>query len=410
MPTPRTTTEQAILIPDILPDTLVAKWLAQDPVMQAADSSFSVNEAEAAQVDASPYEWTANFSRQQRAYETGPHSNEWNFGIERTFRLPGKVSADEATANALRHIAQARRNQDRRQAIDDLYAAWFDWLQAQSRRQLLAEQYGAANQSVAAVTARVRGGDAALLEQKLAAAELSAIEGELRSAEIAETSAWAMLSARYPVEGYTAPALPDPQPIVHDGSWWQQQIIAASDALDATRANVVAAQASVDRARADRVPDPTIGVFTGREAFGDEQIVGINLSVPFPGARRSQELQKQLALADSAKQQLTLQERLTTGAARAAYATATGTYARWQLAITAARTLQENARLMQKAYTLGEQDFQALLLARRQALTATESEAAARIDALRSYVRLLLDAKVMGTRWWGRHEAQADEP
>ena len=65
----------------------------------------------------------------------------------------------------------------------------------------------------------------------------------------------------------------------------------------------------------------------------------------------------------------------------------------------AAETLQDNARLAQRAYTLGEQDLQALLLARRQALEAAEAQANAQVDALRSYYGLLLDAKLLWPNW-----------
>ena len=140
-------------------------------------------------------------------------------------------------------------------------------------------------------------------------------------------------------------------------------------------------------------------MFTGTEAYGEEKIVGLSVSMPIPGSRRSLELQKQLAGADQARQNLELVGRQLAGTGRSRYALALGNYERWKLTRSAAETLQDNARLAQRAYTLGEQDLQALLLARRQALEAAEAQANAQVDALRSYYGLLLDAKLLWPNW-----------
>jgi hypothetical protein len=50
---------------------------------------------------------------------------------------------------------------------------------------------------------------------------------------------------------------------------------------------------------------------------------------------------------------------------------------------------------MQRAYTLGEAELQALLLARRQATAATTSALQARVAALKAYYGLLVDAHLI---------------
>ena len=65
----------------------------------------------------------------------------------------------------------------------------------------------------------------------------------------------------------------------------------------------------------------------------------------------------------------------------------------------AATTLFDNAKLTQKAYQLGEGDVQLLLLARRQALMAAEDASSAKVAALRSYYRLLVNAKLLWPDW-----------
>ena len=58
-------------------------------------------------------------------------------------------------------------------------------------------------------------------------------------------------------------------------------------------------------------------------------------------------------------------------------------------------------KLMQRAYSLGESDLQALLSARRQATTAAQSALAARIAAIKAYYSLLVDAHLV---WDMEHE------
>jgi cobalt-zinc-cadmium efflux system outer membrane protein len=389
----------SVEVPLVLPEDLAKRWLQADPALQGADSAFDAAKAEAGQAAASPYEWNATYSRQQRDYGAGPKSNEWNAGLERTFRLPGKVRADQASAEAASTAAIARRSLARRSEVEALLGSWLDLLVARSVKALLAEQLQAAEQSVEAVGKRVRSGDAAVLEQRLASAELTGIQRQASEAAIAEASAWALLSSRYPVSGVETPALPEPVPVGQSANWWQERILSQSDRLAVIRAELARAEAGAERARADRIPDPTFGVFAGAEAYGEEKVVGLSVSMPIPGAQRSLELRKQLAGANQVRQDLDLVNRRLTGAARSLHAEAFGNYERWKLARSGAETLQDNARLAQRAYTLGEQDLQALLLARRQALVAAEAETKAQVDALRSYYGLLLNAKLLWPDW-----------
>ena len=57
--------------------------------------------------------------------------------------------------------------------------------------------------------------------------------------------------------------------------------------------------------------------------------------------------------------------------------------------------MQENARLTQRAYTLGEGDLQTLLLARRQAGAAANSALQAQLIALKAWYGLLVDAHLV---------------
>ena len=374
-----------VAIPLVLPESTALRWLTNDPALVSADNALAAANIEANQQALSPYDWVANGTYQRRDTGTGSNSNEWNVGLERTFRLPNKVKADEASAKAIRLIAPAEYKQARREAAEALLNAWFDWLAADARKTLLLSQQSSIEDNVAVVGKRVKSGDAAVLEQRLASAELIAIQRQVSEAKNAEVTAWTFLAARYQAtEEAKTTALPEPIAVPQDLSWWQTRMLAVNDQLTLAQAQVASAEALAQRAKAEQRPDPTFGVFTGREAYGSEKLIGVTASIPLSSKRRSLEVERQQAQVSVARQNLTLTEREQRAAIQASYTAATGYFERWQLAQQAATTLFDNAKLTQKAYQLGEGDVQLLLLARRQALMAAEDA----LPKLRLYVRI----------------------
>ena len=149
------------------------------------------------------------------------------------------------------------------------------------------------------------------------------------------------------------------------------------------------------RVRADRVPDPTVGVFTASEAFRRERVVGLSLSIPLAGSYRAQaaleaEQQAEVARAGVERETREIELEVATQVADAA-----SSLERWRLAEQATAAAGDAARLTQRAYLLGEADVQTLLLVRRQSLDAVNAAAAARADALRARYRLLIDAQLL---------------
>ncbi|MFX5583076.1 TolC family protein, partial [Acinetobacter baumannii] len=69
----------------------------------------------------------------------------------------------------------------------------------------------------------------------------------------------------------------------------------------------------------------------------------------------------------------------------AAITTVQSHYEGMQLAEESARSMSENARLMQRAYALGEGDLQSLLLTQRQAANSRQTALSARAAAIKSY-------------------------
>lgn len=380
----------------LLPTETARPLIEQDPSVVAARASLEAAKQEAGILEASPYEWTAKLSGQRRAVDNASsNSREWNAGIERTLRLPNKASADRDIGEATVMEAQARYSEARRQAAHELLTLWLDWLSAVQAQELASTNRGSAQENLEAVDKRSRAGDASKLDRNLAEAALSEQRRVENDAKTQANVASGRLNGRFPGLGHPARDFPVPVQADEDIAFWRDRILTQSHALKLAQAQLQKAQAQSGRARAEKMPDPTVGVFTASEAYGRERITGVSISIPIPGGQRSRRSEQSEFLAKAASQDMELMKRQLDMDIAAAIATAQGAYAGWQIAESGMSAMQESARLMQRAYTLGEAELQALLQVRLQATAAAQNALAARKDALKANYQLLIDANLV---------------
>lgn len=384
-------------VPGLLANEVARPLLEQDPRVATARAGLEVARQESNLLGKSPYEWTGKAQGQRRAVNDGARYIEWHVGIERTLRLGDKGTADRNLGLATIDEADARYGEAMHESGRELAALWVDWLAAERGRELSAENLSAAQENLRVVERRNRAGDASRLDMSLANADLAEQRRVDNDVQTAASAAWARLSTRFP--GLSRQSVPVPRAglITESDSAWRERILGASDTLKLAQVQVQIAQAQADRARAERQPDPTLGVFAAVEGGGREQIVGVTLSIPIPGGLRATRSAKALAGVDVARNALELRQRELEADIATALATARGSYTSLQMADESALTTQQNARLVQRAYTLGEGDLQTLLLARRQATAAANSALQASVAALRAYLALLIDAHLI----WG---------
>ena len=78
--------------PDLPPRAQVVDALQRSPLVRAAGAQINVEEARGRKLDAGPHEWNLRLIEQQRRVRLDPAGryNEWEVGIERALRLPGK--------------------------------------------------------------------------------------------------------------------------------------------------------------------------------------------------------------------------------------------------------------------------------------------------------------------------------
>lgn len=382
--------------PGLLPTEVARAILDQDPEVTSARAGMAVFKEEAAIAKGSPYEWTAKYTSQKRKMEAGNlEYSEWNAALERPLRLPTKMGADKRIGKALLDRGEAEYGEAIHETAKELLNLWLDWLGAEQAYTLAKVNQQSTQDSLGIVQKQFKAGDAARLSVGLAQGELAEQQRATSTAKIKASVAWSTLLARFP--GFTRDyaSLPEAVPVNLPESFWRERISQQSDELKIAEAHYRQAQATGERARADRIPDPTIGLFSGSEFAGKERVTGISISMPIPGSQRSAKARKAIQAVEVAHGDWILQQRASEARIAAAIATASGNYESWQLAETSAASMAENVRLMQRAYTLGEEDLSTLLLAKRQATVASLTALEAKVESARAYYGLLIDAHLV---------------
>lgn len=386
---------QLIEPPDELPDTARASaWLDSDLAVQMARKNVASVGYGSAALAASPNEWIARVQSQQRRYQNnGANSDEWSIGVERTIRINGKAGLDGELGQADDDIVLAQLSLARHDTAQALATLWIDTLAAGQMQRLMQDQVQFAQQSANAVQKRQRAGDASILEVNTAQIELGEARRQASVANAQLAKSQAQLTGRFPqAQPPDAMQMPAPSAPIWPLARWREEALARNATVRIADAQVRKSRLGARRANADRIPDPTIGLYTATEGRGNERIVGLSLSIPLPGNYRQQQAMQ--ALADSETARLSgeqARQTITVEVAQTYLDASTGAE-RWKLAQATADLAQDSARRTLRGYQLGEMDLTTLLAARRKSLDAAQAEVQARADALRARDKLLLDA------------------
>lgn len=381
--------------PDLPPTELARQSIDEDPAVVEARRALAASTHGAAALRAGPNEWTTRLSAQRRRYDNAGTSNEWNAALERTIRIGGKAEIDAQLGDAELLIGRARIGEARRDAARALADLWIDASATSRQRDLWAEQLGFAEASHQAVEKRRKAGDASVLDLNVARADLIEVQRQLSAASTAVAKARARLEVRFPTLKYEPRPAAEPIELGMTLPQWRDRILAGSEPVKIVEGLLKKAELTAARSKAERIPDPTVGVYTASEAFRSERVIGLSLSIPLSGSYRSERMQQALQEAEAARATVERQRREEETQIVEAYVEAEGALARWRLASQGLSTTRDSARLTQRAYSLGEADLQTLLLARRQALDASTAAEQARADALRWQYRLLIDAHLI---------------
>jgi outer membrane protein TolC len=380
--------------PDLPPTEQVEMALRVHPSVSAAQAGIRVEEANRDKLQAGPHEFALKFSGQQRRERPlDVNYREHDVALERAIRLPGKAAKD-AELGAV-GIEQARLSLG--DALHEsgrlLLSRWFEWRREAAAAREWTAQVAVLQRQHEVVGKRVVAGDAAKLEELLSGAQLAQALAQLSLAQDRRERAAMELAQQFPRIALPADvAIPAPLPIAGSAESWRERILAHNHELAVARAAAQRSRLSAQRLDAERLPDPTLGLRFGSERDGQERIVGLQLTIPLPGAARAAGARAGVAEADAAGAREALALTKVEAEARRTVSLAHGAYAQWQRLADVAARMEDNVRLLDKAWRLGEGQFAELQTARRLAIEARLAASQAHLEANEARYRLLLDA------------------
>lgn len=378
--------------PDLPPAPQVQAALTEHPNVLAARAGIHAGEAARERLRAGVHETNVRLGAQQRS-DPAQRFNEWDVGLERALRLPGKAGMDRKLGEGELTRSRVMYGDALHETGRGLLKAWFAWGRENAAAAQWRDQVAALKEQLEIVGKRVKAGDAPKLEAGLAEAALAGAESALHQATLKE-----QVAANELLQGYAGITLPEKLPVLQPVALeqgleqWREEILKHSHELAVARNEAQLARMQGERADAERIPDPALGLRAASERGGNEHIVGVSISIPFSGAGRSARAAETLAQAEAAAQREAAVLRKIRLEAANTFAAAQAAYRGWESATVAADKMRANAELMSRAYALGEMSLSDVLLARRQSLESGLAATLARLDAAESRYRLLLDA------------------
>lgn len=385
--------------PDLPPHAQVDEALDSHINVLTAATGIKIGQASQHKWHSGNYEFNLRAGTAQRKIATlGQTMDEWDVAIERPIRLPNKMLIDGDIGDETANRAEQALGDAHHETGRTLLHLWFNWQREQAQATQWQRQVDILTQQAASTEQRFKAGDAPKMEWNQARAAVSQATVALQQAKMRAQLAGAELARQFP-----AIVLPQqqtvttPQAIEHDLAYWKHQIIDHNHEIELAQSEKHIQQMLAERSRADRIPDPTVGLRYANEMGGNEKITGVYLTIPLSFGLRginAQQAEYQAEIADN--REASIRRRLE-GDVYATHAQAVSSYQAWQQAQEAADSLRKNAELVTRAYTLGESSLSDTLTARRLALESSLAENISRLDANEARYRLLLDSHQLWT-------------
>ncbi|MGF6416837.1 cobalt-zinc-cadmium efflux system outer membrane protein [Stenotrophomonas sp. AN71] len=376
---------------DDLPSSGIVRLAVQGhPQLLAARAEHEASGHGAEAVQRGPYEFQASVTPQQRRTEADGNFNEWEAQLGRSVRLPGKARLDQQIATQMRDVADRTQRGVQLAVGESLLDSWMRWLDAEqvlrlteAQQQLLARERDAARQMHDK-------GALSTLDLDLIDADLASAAARLIGAQADAAQARQRLRRQFPQLPLPerAPQVAEPQPLPADHTALSAHLIDTSAALAVARGKATEQSLLADRARAERRPDPTVGVRWLREGRDPENALGLVISVPFSGGYRRAQAQQAAAQEAASHAHAQGIEREVQLEVWNALHQGQALQDRWRAernALTAHRSAAERSR---RAWELGELGMSQYLLAERALLDRQLAEQQARTQAATA-VRML---------------------
>lgn len=397
--------EEPLKALDLPPLAAVERALAVYPPIVAARDAIRYESANGQRLRAGPYEFAVRGGYLSHSIPTG-RSPEWDFSVERPLRLPSKARAD--TALGEQGVTLARRVSYNAwcDGARHLLKLWFAWARENVQLDLWQQQVESLRQQQAVVEKRTRARDAPRVELNLAQAALAQAEAVMESTRGREVGArYALERTFHALEIPKRALLGDPRPLQNNLDFFVERVRIHNDEVRVARAMTRRAKLFAQRAAADRVPDPALGVRLSSDRSAKDTIAGVYIIVPIPGAARRAFSDGAYAQSEQVfSQEAAVVQRVTADISMM-YGQALGAYAAWERAREAAAGMKRNAESMVRSWQLREASLSDVLLARRLSVESALTSALNQIDAEETRYRVLIEAHLL----WNDPQEEKEE-
>jgi len=380
--------------PGLPPEEAVAAALMEHPSVTAAHARLEAARARAEAIRKGTYEFTVQGSYTRRDVNGGAAFDEFDAQVSRPIRLPGKARLDREIGTQGTAVAENVAEDARHEAALLLAALWFDWLSASS--QAAVDRAAVANYETALTAVRRRRDmrDASQLEVDQAMAALAEARRTLEQSSGLAALARTRLAAQFPSLALPQQAPEVPLPEMADARLSQlgDLVVVNSHMIAAAEAESARMSAVADRARADRMADPTVGLRLFSEFGGLERGAGVIVSMPLGGGHRRAVASEASAGAAAARADEQLARFDVAETANADVTDARFRIISWQRAREAVAAQIAALEKLRRGHKLGEIDLADLLLGERMVHDAFRREAESRAEAMRAIIKLRIDA------------------
>ncbi|MBI1175723.1 MAG: transporter [Sideroxydans sp.] len=391
--------------PDLPPPAQVNAALDSNINVITAETNIKLEQSNQRKWQAGNHEFNLRAgSAQRNIANTGQRLKEWDVALERPIRMFGKSGLDDDIGAEGVIRAEYALGDARHEAGRTLLHLWFNWQREQAQTGQWLQQVDILRNQAAMTEKRLLAGDVPKMELNQAQAAVAQAEVSLQQARTRSALAAAELRRQFPALALPQhPGTTEPVPVEHDLDYWKTRFLDDNHQLGMAHAESRIQQLLAQRSRADRMPDPTVGVRYSSEMGGNEKVTGVYLSVPLSYGLRNATAEGANYQAEIAAEHETSIRQQLENDIYSTYTLATGSYAAWRQAHEAAISMRQNADLMTRAYGLGESGLPEVLNARRLALESALAETVAQFDANETHYRLLLD----GHQLWSQEQPEA---
>ena len=320
-------------------EAAVKEALLASPLIEGARARRDALSARAQGIAAGTAEFTVRATAQRRR-EVGPGVSvqESMLSLERPLRAWGKRGMDADLAAQTQALADIAYADALHEGSRELLKLWFEYLRAQADLKNAQTTFALAAQMQRLTQSQLKQGEISKLDAELAQAELDRISAARAVAQAQLATTASALSRRYPTielpradmhalsdgagdkfgdrsrvatmgpplssvnNKATLPVWPEGANVAMADK--RQEFLEKNHELNMLRVDAQRLRLSAQRASRDRLPDPTVGLFTARERAGAEQVTGVMLSMPLSGDARSHHAVAAAAEAQAAEDQV----------------------------------------------------------------------------------------------------------